>query len=270
MTEPSATPTSQSIPAPEVIAGEVRPSPPFRLWHVLALGVWTYLLINVLAMIFILPWLISHQEMVGRIPLQVLAKASIPAMTLAYILLVWAMKTLLRLRGYPQFLATLGWRWPRRSEALLVTIGAAATSFAVIFLLRFLPIPNHLPIEEMLKDRTVLLAFILFSWVPAPLVEELYFRGLLYPALIASMGASPSEKGAVLSPRHWIAILLTALAFAGLHAGQLGSSIGPLGIIFVVGIVLTWLRAVSGSVAVSFLFHALYNFLIPIATLLLK
>jgi len=76
-------------------------------------------------------------------------------------------------------------------------------------------------------------------------MEELFFRGFLYPVLARRLGMV-------------IAIGLTSLAFAGLHFAQLGYSWAVL-IIFLVGVALTTVRAVTKSVAASFLLHVGYN-----------
>ncbi|HET7442283.1 MAG TPA: CPBP family intramembrane glutamic endopeptidase, partial [Terriglobales bacterium] len=56
------------------------------------------------------------------------------------------------------------------------------------------------------------------------------------------------------------AILLTALGFGLLHAMQLGNAWGPVFIIFLVGVALTAIRAITHSVAASFIVHVAYNF----------
>ena len=74
-----------------------------------------------------------------------------------------------------------------------------------------------------------------------PLVEELFFRGMVYPLMRARMGALP-------------AIALNALLFALVH-------FVPLLIpgLFVVGMLLAYLRERSGSIWPSVLYHTLQN-----------
>jgi membrane protease YdiL (CAAX protease family) len=76
-------------------------------------------------------------------------------------------------------------------------------------------------------------------------MEELFFRGLLYPVLARRYGMGAS-------------ILLTGAAFGLLHGAQLRFSWAVL-IIFLVGIALTAVRAKTKSVAASFLMHVGYN-----------
>ncbi len=77
-------------------------------------------------------------------------------------------------------------------------------------------------------------------------MEELFFRGLLYPVLARRLGVS------------W-AVILTALPFALMHMFQYGYAWGVVLLIFIMGIVVTIVRALTGSVAASFLVHVGYN-----------
>ena len=65
-----------------------------------------------------------------------------------------------------------------------------------------------------------------FGMTLAPLLEELFFRGLLYPMLRRAFGLV-------------IAVVLTAAAFAAIHGTQLGYAWAPILSIFVVGVVFT-------------------------------
>jgi membrane protease YdiL (CAAX protease family) len=80
----------------------------------------------------------------------------------------------------------------------------------------------------------------------APLVEELFFRGFLYPALARRLGVAAG-------------VALTALPFALIHASQLARAWAPLLLLFIVGLVLTAVRARTRSVGASFLVHVGYN-----------
>ena len=85
----------------------------------------------------------------------------------------------------------------------------------------------------------------IFAVTLAPLMEELFFRGFLYPVLARRLGVGSG-------------IFLTSAAFAVLHGAQLKYSWAVL-IIFLVGLALTIVRAVTKSVAACFLLHVGYN-----------
>jgi membrane protease YdiL (CAAX protease family) len=86
-----------------------------------------------------------------------------------------------------------------------------------------------------------LVLLLLLIAVVAPVAEELFFRGMLYPVM----------------RRHWgpaWAIILNALVFALVH-------FIPILIpgLFFVGLILAWMREQSGSVLPGILLHALQN-----------
>jgi membrane protease YdiL (CAAX protease family) len=112
---------------------------------------------------------------------------------------------------------------------------------------RFLPIPKSLPIDAYFHDATSAYMMAAFGITLAPLLEELFFRGLLYPLLRRAVGLIA-------------AVLLTAAAFAAIHGAQLGLAWAPVLSIFVVGVVFTMVRVRTNSVAASFLMHCGYNF----------
>jgi hypothetical protein len=85
-----------------------------------------------------------------------------------------------------------------------------------------------------------------FGVTLAPLMEELFFRGFLYPVLARRIGVPT-------------AVAITALSFALIHASQLAHAWGPLLLLFFVGLALTIARVRTGSVATSFLMHVGYN-----------
>lgn len=110
-------------------------------------------------------------------------------------------------------------------------------------------IPDSLPITEYFKDRPSALLLASFAILVAPLIEELLFRGFLYPALARWTGP-------------FISIVVTASAFALLHGAQLGYSWAPLLLIFIVGVALTVTRVVTRSVATGVIVHMTYNFVL--------
>ena len=56
-----------------------------------------------------------------------------------------------------------------------------------------------------------------------------------------------------------LSLVATSACFALIHGEQLGHAWAPLFVIFIVGLVLTWVRAHSQSVGASFIVHAFYN-----------
>lgn len=146
------------------------------------------------------------------------------------------------------FLDLIRWNMPDPGIAVAALFGGAALAVASGFFTAALQrwVPRNLPIDELFRDRSSAYMLALFGILVAPLVEELFFRGFLYPALAKHLGTA-------------ISVVLTAGAFAVIHQAQLAHAWVPLAWLFVVGIVLTVVRARTKSVATSVLIHIGYN-----------
>jgi uncharacterized protein len=162
---------------------------------------------------------------------------------LIYVVVFAVMYSLLRARS-AQFWQPIRWNWPRTSWVGFVLLGALLY-FALMGLAQVLPIPKHLPIDRFFQTAREAGMMSILSVTFAPFMEELFFRGLLYPVLARRFGIAAS-------------VFLTGAAFGLLHGAQLKYSWAVL-IIFLVGIALTIVRAVTKSVAASFLVHVGYN-----------
>ena len=178
-------------------------------------------------------------------------RVSLPAQLGAYLVGWWGMARCARGRHHMRFFSAIRWQWPR-GRWFTFAFGGAVMWLGVSLLSRVLPIPKGLPIEEAFSTRTAAWMLAIFAVAIAPFMEEMFFRGLLYPALKRRTGEV-------------IAILLTALFFALLHSAQLANSWGPLLVLFLVGVVLTLVRSRTGSVAASLLVHIGYNAAIFVA-----
>jgi membrane protease YdiL (CAAX protease family) len=168
---------------------------------------------------------------------------------LVYALLVGFMAFLVWVRHKMPLAQAIRWNLPNRRRAIYALAGGLAlalfSDFAQVIFSRW--IPKSLPITEFFQDRSSALLLAGFGVLVAPLVEEMLFRGFLYPALSRLTGPLP-------------AVIVTAAGFAFIHGSQLAYSLVPLLLIFVVGVVLTVTRAVTKSVATSVLVHMAYNF----------
>jgi hypothetical protein len=114
---------------------------------------------------------------------------------------------------------------------------------------------DKMPIEEVLKNRSSAMLLMAMAVFVAPLVEETVFRGYLYPLFAKSFGIVPG-------------ILLTGVLFGLMHGSQLGWTWGIVGLLILVGIIFTFVRAHTGTVLASFLLHLGYNSMIAVATII--
>ena len=246
---PSAASFSDALPAELVPA--VPPDPAWNGWDVLRLIFLTLaaLLVGVFAVLLIARrWSYPHMALgeIARVPLVVIAGQSV-----AYLLILAYMYVLVtRERHRPDFLAAIHWNWP--SNIAGYALAGFVLSVALQGLAHLLPIPKELPIDTFFRTPAEAWALSILSITLAPLMEELFFRGFLYPVLARSIGLP-------------LAVLVTALGFALLHGAQLMFSWGPVLVIFLVGLVLTMVRAKQNSVAAGVLIHIAYNGTISVA-----
>jgi len=169
----------------------------------------------------------------------------IVAQMLAYIVIFGYMYILItRERRSPRFWKTIHWNWP----ANIWPFVAGGLVMQAVFLLlgRLLPFPKETPFDALLRRPATIVLIAVFAVTLGPLMEELFFRGFLYPVLARRFGVGAG-------------ISVSALGFGLMHAAQYGYSWASVLLIFLVGMVLGTVRAKKDSVAAGFLVHAAYN-----------
>lgn len=176
---------------------------------------------------------------IGKMPL-----LSVLAQGIAYTIVLVYMIVVVVAVYRQNFESALRWNWPRRWPAFV--FGGALLALALQGFAHFLPIPTDMPIDEFFTTSAEAWSLTIFGVTLAPVIEELFFRGFLYPVLARRLGV-------------FLAVILTAAGFSIIHAPQLGRAWGPVLVIFLVGIALTVTRAVTKSVAAGVLIHVGYN-----------
>jgi membrane protease YdiL (CAAX protease family) len=173
-------------------------------------------------------------------------KVFLAAQFMAYLVVLFFMYQLVAHHYHQAFAESVRWIVPAGSRWLIFVFAGVVLSVGVGLLGKVLPSPPVLPIDRFFQDRTTAWLMMVFGVSLAPLMEELFYRGFLYPVLARRLGVA-------------IATVITAAAFALMHSSQLGNAWAPLLILFVVGLVLTIVRIVTRSVVPSFLIHVGYN-----------
>ena len=166
------------------------------------------------------------------------------AQMLAYLCILAFMVSIVKRVPGQDFGQAIRWNWPKNWSAYL--LAGMMLSFALQGIAHFLPIPKELPMDRFFRTPGEAWALSLFGVTLAPLLEELFFRGFLYPVLVRRFGVA-------------MAVLATAAGFSVIHAPQLGRAWGPVLVIFIVGMTLTLTRALTKSVAASLIMHMAYN-----------
>jgi len=232
----------------EVITAPAQKSfPSWSAWDVLAILVFTLvaILIFTLAALFIARSLPPYRN-ASFTDLAMSAEVVIGAQGAAYPVVLLFIFILVRTRSGEPFGKGIRWNWPGMTAPAFV-IGGVILALVIESLARFLPIPKSLPMDTYFRDATSAYLMAAFGMTLAPLLEELFFRGLLYPLLRRSFGLIAG-------------VAFTAAAFAAIHGAQLGYAWAPVLSIFIVGVVFTVVRVRTNSVAASFLMHCGYNF----------
>jgi uncharacterized protein len=258
-TAETASMTANGALTPPAVVGAVpaastptREDPPWTGWDVTLLAGVAILAINVFAVVMLA--VVAHMR---GLSFDKLSKTGalitlindphvlFPAQILGYAVLVMAMVGIVRKRYGRDFFASLSWNWPGRGWTTWALAGMVM-ALVVNMISRFVPIPKSLPIERYFENAAAAYILSAFGILVAPLVEEMFFRGFLYPVLARRAGML-------------VAVVTTAFGFMVIHASQLANAWGPLLLIFTVGVALTLTRAMTRSLSSSVIMHMSYN-----------
>ncbi|MEO5936833.1 MAG: type II CAAX endopeptidase family protein [Terriglobales bacterium] len=164
----------------------------------------------------------------------------------AYILTYVVSRLMLTAKAGEPFWQAIRWHMP---PARIAAAGAGLgvmLAFLVQLLSAVLPFPKSLPMHEYFREIGFAYMMAAFAILVAPLAEEVFFRGLVFPVLVRSMGQVA-------------AIVVTGATFSLMHRTQLAWAWAPLLVLFGVGAMLTLIRARTNSVAASWIVHVAYN-----------
>jgi len=144
------------------------------------------------------------------------------------------------------FLTSIKWTGRIQKHLLTYLPVGVFLALTVAGLSSVLPSAEKPPIEELLEYPASAFLFAVLGVFVAPFVEELIFRGFIYPVVERRLGSL-------------LAVVITALLFTLLHLGQLWGSLTGIMLILLVGITLSTIRAGTDSLIPSFVVHLSYN-----------
>lgn len=245
--QPPAPIATDSFPPPAVAPTAPAPkggeNPVWSGWDVLVIAILTLGILFITQLVIVLAvrqFTHPHRSWIELAQMPTLALLS---QFLAYIPLALYMFLLVEGKYHTRFWQAIRWNWPGVAGLSLLGVGVFMLSFDALG--RFLPMPKTTPFDQFFDRPLDAYLTAAFAITLGPLMEELFFRGFLYPVLARRMGAV------------W-GIILTALPFGLMNYAQYRSWSAVL-IVVLVGVVLTTVRAVTKSVASSFLVHVGYN-----------
>ena len=162
-------------------------------------------------------------------------------------LIIWFLVTN---RGRRPFLQTLGLTWPENSVQWLTVLLAIVLALfllglGVVITKLFGGSQTQLDqiINSSLRAR---FATAFLAAVTGPFIEEVIYRGVLYPALQRAIGMG------------WAVAVVSAL-FGGVHLLQYFNNLGVILVIVILSVSLTLVRARTGSLLPSFVIHTVFN-----------
>lgn len=152
-------------------------------------------------------------------------------------------------RNYP-FAKTLGLSWPPSwgpiKGAVICGLIAVALFGGGALITQFFP-GDKTQLDLLIESSNgarVVTAFL--AVVTAPLVEEIVYRGILYPAIARVLGSV-------------VGIALVSLLFASVHVIQYWNNLAVIGVITLVSITLTSVRAYTRRLLPCLLIHLVFN-----------
>ncbi len=198
-------------------------------------------------------------------------KLQIATQAITYLITLFAAWLFYPLLWDRPFLSGVGWHWPtaRHQAWKLIALGLVLGGVMQV-VTNFITPPKTLPIDDFFLTPSTAWLITLFGTVVAPIFEEICFRGFLLPAFAIaydwlSLPRTPQARirwqtTTTLTPLSLIfSAILTSILFAAMHAEQIAHLWAALLLLFILSLLLTYVRVRTQSVAASALVHAAYN-----------
>jgi uncharacterized protein len=252
-------------PAPSDLPEPPPVSPTTNRWLawlevVKAVGLWimSLLVLGVVPLLVLAPYLIYRLATVGQAAIlpdaiksdKMMIFYSVIGIIPAHLVTLYLAYLVVSEGGRRPFWKTLRWEWPRETSptfvtllSILIAVVLYGVAWGVTTLYGGEKTDLDLLIESSLYTR-IATAFIAFA--TAPLVEEIVYRGVIYPAIEKVLGMG-------------VAITVVSLLFAGVHVFQYRTNIAVIVVITLLSITLTVARAVTGRLLRSFIIHLIFN-----------
>ncbi len=224
--------------------------PPWGLLHGFILWLMSVAMIVIVPLVSVLPYVIykvmAQGPMLDPMKDTGLIFISILAVFPAHILTLGIVWLVVTNRGRRPFLKTLGWTWSRNFGPVMC-VGLAVLLLIVAVLATWLFGGAETQMDQIvkssLKARFVLAFLAVFT---APLVEEIIYRGVMYPVVQRTFGTV------------W-AVAVVSVLFAGVHVFQYFNNFAVVSVIAVLSVTLTLVRSRTRSILPCFVIHLVFN-----------
>jgi membrane protease YdiL (CAAX protease family) len=143
----------------------------------------------------------------------------VPAQVVAYIIAFVLTRMFITLRAQQDFWPAIKWNILPPGDMLTFSFAGVILALFTQIIGHFLPIPKELPMDKYFVQPVYIYLMMAFGILVAPLAEEIFFRGLLFPVALRYLGLS-------------FATVVTAALFAVIHQGQLAHAWAPLSLLF--------------------------------------
>lgn len=225
-----------------------------------AVGLWvlSILVLAVVPLLTLAPYLIYRAATAGRAAINptvlttdaMVLFYSVVGIVPAHLLTLYLAYLVVTEGGRRPFWKTLRWEWPQGTTpgtAILLSVLIAVVLYGLAWGLTTLYGGEKTDLDRLIESSIytrVATAFLAFA--TAPLVEEVIYRGVIYPAIEKVMGMG-------------FAIAVVSMLFAGVHVWQYRTNIAVIVVITLLSIILTVARAVTGKLLPSFIIHLVFN-----------
>ncbi len=150
--------------------------------------------------------------------------------------------------GRKSFWKAIGWGWPGPPKRVtLISIAVALGLYGIAFGVTSVYGGNKTDLDRLIESSIYTrVATALVAVATAPLIEEVIYRGVLYPAIEKVTGMA-------------FAIVVVSLLFAGIHVWQYKDNIAVILVITALSFTLTMARALTGKLIPAFIIHLVFN-----------
>jgi hypothetical protein len=245
--------TQETIAAGLVVPATVTPdNPPWDLWSGFALWVVSVVLILFVPVFTVLPYAARMTDISDSQTLNTFLTTdklaiilNIAAIIPAHILTILFALYIVRRASRNGFFASMGWDMGtfRLWQGVLIIVGFFAFAAVVA---HYFPEQDNQLLKLLRSSREVTILVAIVATFSAPLVEEIVYRGVLYPAARKSIGSVP-------------AIALVTFLFTLVHVPQYYPSFSTIFLLLTLSLILTIVRARTGRLLPCVVLHFVFN-----------